>query len=421
MSTTQSTFSPEYEAIIIRLDAQDSDERRRAVYDLENYEANMIIDLLVKSVQDENRAVREAASEILVTLPATVCTHKLAPLLGSDRIEVRNVVAAVLVKYGESAVQDLIPTLVHENEDVRKFSADILGLARNTDAVEELCQAVLNDSVATVVESSIEALGKIGDANALPTLYEIFNKHSGYDLVAVEAIGLIGEPSSIEFLTKNLKADDPMLVFAIIDALGNVGSVDALGPMVQMLPEAPDFLKTQTLITILKIGQSSNTLVLAEKYADLLDMVIHELKDAESVITPLFIHQLGLSPSANTIKVLFEHATDLPASILVSMLKACEGQSEFLPQICALVNHPDDWVSYTAIEALGDSDTKIVQETVLDVLQNGQGIRLLAAMKMAADIRLTEATGHLEALSQNDDEDIRNNADMILKSFLQSQ
>jgi HEAT repeat protein len=49
------------------------------------------------AIQDQNRAVREATSEVMSTLPAESVLPPVVPLLGSNRIEVRNIVASLLV------------------------------------------------------------------------------------------------------------------------------------------------------------------------------------------------------------------------------------------------------------------------------------------------------------------------------------
>lgn len=417
MVEAQEAMKESLENIVERLSAEDSDERRRAVYELEGQETEQILSHLVRAIQDENRAVREAASEILETLPAEHCAAQLTPLLGSERIEVRNVTAAVLVRYGESAVKELIEALRDENEDVRKFSADILGLARNPEAVPELCRTSLEDDVATVAVSAVEALGKIGDSAAHDTLVEILQSGRGMKAEAAEAIGLIADPGAAKVLMSNLDDPDPIIAYAIVDALGNLGSADTLEPLQGMLAQAPDFLEEPICQAVLKIGYKTNSNVLETGPQRMSSFIMNSIDEESEELLPLVQQQLQLVEGEDFLRAWFEHSMTLPASIVVTMIRKAAQLSSFDKEICGMVDHPDEWVGYTALETIPMLASEMGANTVIDTLKNSSGLRLIAAIKTARVLQLEAAVEILETLLEDENEDVRYEAESALNSI----
>ena len=416
-SNVNTELKQKLENILFRLKSSDSDERRWVIYDLGAFEAIAVIDILVEGIQDDNRAVREAASEILESLEPEVCTGKLTPLLGSERIEVRNITASVLVKYGQSAVKDLILALVDPNEDVRKFSADILGLARNSEAVPNLCQSALEDEVSNVAVSAVEALGKIGDPGALPALYKLFDRNRGLEPEVVEAIGLIGQEESVKFLTDRLEQEDPVITFAIIDAFGNLGQASALASLYKFMDTAPDFLRDHICLAILKIGQSANHLVLDEQQVQFMESVFEALTTVEEEVIALVLHQFTLQPNNPTIAEFFNKIETLPSNVIVGLIRHAKGYAGYADALLKLVNHEDDWVAYSALESFDNIPLEQAQPVLLSILKNFSGLRLLAAMRSVELFELKEALDILQILATDEQEEIRTEAQRILDNW----
>jgi HEAT repeat protein len=396
-----------FDAIVERLQAVDSDDRRWAIYSLEEFEPQMAVDYLIQGLQDEHRAVRGAAAEVLETLPAKVCAKKLIPLLGSVRIEVRNIAAGILVRLGAAAVDDLLPALFDENEDVRKFAADILGQARATEAVAALCKAAREDDVKNVVVSAVEALGKIGSKEALPTLYQIFDDDDSIRLESAEAIGLIGESESALFLQERIQDDNYLVTYAIIDALGNIGDARSLPVLIQTLDQVPATMEEPVCRAILKIGQRNNMNVLTDPDSKLCTTVIACCQDQESDLIELAGYQFTLDPSLPVLERFFENVERFPSALVVSLIHAAKQAPQLTESVCKLVNHPDDWVAYTALESLEHFRVDLVQQPVLEMLQSERGLPIIAAIKTAVNLELKEAIPALEKLSTGDSEDLR--------------
>ncbi len=406
----------ELQEIKSRLDSEESDERLWAVYDLENFPPEETVDLLVSAMQDDHRAVREAASEVLGSVPPELSTAKLVPLLGSPRIKVRNITAALLTRYGDAAVEELIIALEDGNEDVRKFAADILGLNGSELSVEGLCKASLDDPVENVSVSAIEALGKIASPKALPTLYKIIEEKKLMVLESIEAIGLIGKSESVPFLVRHLHDDDMMVTFSVIDALGNIGSRNTIQPLIDLLKEKNLMLAEPICRAILKIGER-NKINVFNDYADvLLEPVLNSFSgESNTELGDLLAFQLNLNPSRAVLHSFFEHSHTLPSALLVTMINQVKGEASLLEEVHKMTENPDDWVSYTAIEALSAYSPEEAAPILLELLEKDRETTVMAAIKTAVKMKLAAAKPKLESLTKAENEDIKALAEDAIK------
>ncbi len=417
METLKTVKDANFSTIVKRLQSADSDERRWAVFDMQEYAPHLTIPHLVMAIQDQNRAVREATSEVMSTLPAESVLPPVVPLLGSNRIEVRNIVASLLVQFGQRAVPFLLDGLTHPNEDVRKFVSDILGLTGDQKAVPALSKAALEDEEPNVVAAAIEALGKIRSPLALPSLYKIFEKSEIMKVEAAEAIGLIGNPESAGFLEKNLDSDDPIVKYAVIDALGNLGQLSSLPVLLAAIPLNETLIQEQLCQAVLKIGQARQVNILNQNMA-VLEPVIFRISETEnSNISTALCYQLSLPTDQAVIATFFSNKHVCSTNVLVALIKAASAYEEFIEPISQLKDHPDDWVAYSALEMLGNYPKEKVAPTILAVLAGEESLATIAAVKTAAGMQLTEALPYLKILANSENEDISYAATQALSQF----
>ena len=404
--------------LIQELSSDDSDERMWAVYNLESYENTAIISALIKAVQDEHRAVRGAASEILNGIEPNISTSELVPLLGSDRIEVRNLVASILTKYGSDAVNELIISLNNENEDIRKFAADILGLNGSDMAVDGLCKASLNDDVESVVVTAIEALGKIGSPVALDTLYEIVESKNTYQNEAIEAIGLIGDERSAKFLESQLGKGKTITHFAIIDALGHNGSESSIQTLKEFyLSDAPEVLAEPIVKSILKIGERKQIKIFDTDSNLLSDEFIKVIASSDESTHDLMTVQLSLGLSEPVIKSMFNHYISFSTPLLVSLVKAAEEYPSLINHVVELAKHSDEWVAYSSIESLENYSVELAGPHLIRLLKELDGMPVVAAIKSAISLQLDEAKPVIQYLTESENIDICETAIQALKAF----
>ncbi len=404
----------ELAGVVANLSAEDSDTRRWAVYDLESYPPELTLEHLVAGIQDEHRAVREAAAEVLESVPTALSLPELTPLLGSSRIEVRNIVAALIAKFGDAAVDYLVEALAHENEDVRKFSADILGLAESDRAVESLV-AALYDPVENVGVSAAEALGKIKSPQALPHLIKAFEDRDYLKRECAEAIGLVGQAEGAHFLKDRLLAIQDLLIqFAVVDALGSAGDAEVLDFLEVNFEAFPDQLHVPAVMSMLRIASRVDIRLLTRTGTPL-DTLITAAMEADEEFQQLFIEQIDEELPAEVLARLVHAHGQLNSRVLVALIKAATPHTELRQFALEMVDHLDDWVSYTAIEQLVDFEPAAVRAALKRVLAGDRNLPQLAAMKVVHRLGLAEGKDWIAPFLESDDEDLRAVAEQVLK------
>jgi len=400
-------LSPFLKEIAERMQDPDSDERRWALFDLEGQHGESVVKLLVSGIQDPHRAVREAAAEVLESQRPSDCGPHLIPLLGHETIEVRNAAAAVLVNFGEESVVDLIPALKDGNEDVRKFSADILGLAGSPEAVPHLCEAARSDAVDNVVVSAIEALGKIGSADAVPVLNEILSRGEGMEAETIEALGLIGDTAAIDPLMAMLSNEDPIIAYAAVDALGNLGDLQVLPRLIDYLDEAAEFMIEPLVMAIMGIGHKNGRNVFEAANENVIKAAVLLLAEGHQDATKRFVELTQQGMSESLLRQFFNHIKRLPPNVVVPLVKSIPADGDFSAELASMTRHEDEWVAYTAMETLTRHDPDSARSLTLEMLRNMDGLRLMAAIRSAGELQLVEALPVLETLQTSENEDIQ--------------
>ncbi len=405
------------EAIVANLSADDSDTRRWAVYDLEQFPPEHTIEHLTARIQDEHRAVREAAAEVLESVPPELWLRQLTPLLGSPRIEIRNLVAALISKFGDATVEYLLEALAHENEDVRKFSADILGLAESETAVEGLAKA-LYDPAENVGVSVAEALGKIKSPKALPYLIEAFKSRDYLKRECAEALGLLGMVEGAHFLMDQLlTADDLLIQFAIVDALGNAGDSQVLEFMEKNFNTLPEPLQEPSVMGMLKIASREGIRFLTRAGLPL-EALIAAAQEADEDFQQLFIEQIDEKVPLDVLTGLVTNREALNTRVLVALIKVAAPQSQLHQFIIDMVEYDDDWISYTAIEHLTGLELAKVIDVLKGVLGGDRNLPQLAAMKMVQRLGLSNAKEMVAQFLESEDEDLRAMAEQVTEQQL---
>jgi HEAT repeat protein len=102
----------------------------------------------------------------------------------------RNGEMEVLIAFGDISVPHLTKLLTADNEEVRNFSAVMLGDIGNPQAVMPLIDA-LQDSEANVRHGAATALGKIGDCRAVLPLQKMDKGDFWDHLYASAALALL--------------------------------------------------------------------------------------------------------------------------------------------------------------------------------------------------------------------------------------
>ncbi|MBI5464515.1 MAG: HEAT repeat domain-containing protein [Ignavibacteriales bacterium] len=240
----------------------DADVRRQAAEELENDSGLASIAALSAALGDESKGVRDVASRSLLTIGGVRVASGIVEYIADTNIVTRNLASELLVQLGDAAVQALQPYLHDKDRDIRKFAVDILGLIGNPSTVDNII-SLLRDGDENVAISAIEALGNIKSRAAIGALKDVFS-FTGFSGASVaEAFGKIGDEESAEYLlvlfsrASTMPEADPLVRFALIEALAQCGRPSALTGLYGSLRTAHGKLWQTTMHAIVSICERS--------------------------------------------------------------------------------------------------------------------------------------------------------------------
>jgi len=227
-----------------------------------------------------------------------------------------------LTRSGSMAVDPLIHALCDDSDHIRREAAETLGQIGDPRAIKPLITALHDASVR--VEAG-EALVSIGDSAVEPLIRELLEGDMPARRTAAEALGRIGSGQAVMPLIAAITADDDGLRRKAADALVAIGE-PSIEPLIRLFAEDDDVHLTAAL-ALERIGSPA------------IQPLCDALRDADSrlrVGSAEVLDRLGWSPSNDTEKAYYliakEHWTGL----------AREGTPAVGPLVRALSDCSDD-------------------------------------------------------------------------------
>ena len=208
--------------------------------------------LIARLCIEPSRAVREMIVLALRKTESDAVMDHAVRLLGSDDPYIRNEMAALLQAKGEASLPWLTKAQQHLDPDVRKLAleaacqipgehtatllrealsdpdpnvvisaVEIIGGTASQSFREALEQLAREASSPMLLLAVIDALGSIGDERSLQILMEKLGGKGDFSFPIVQAVGKLGDSRHLQFL--ELHSETPHLRNEIIDALLNLG------------------------------------------------------------------------------------------------------------------------------------------------------------------------------------------------------
>ncbi|MEO5817688.1 MAG: HEAT repeat domain-containing protein [Gemmatimonadaceae bacterium] len=215
-----------------QLKSSDDAVRLKAVRAIESVDEGLG-DALVGVLGDRSWRVRRAAAEGLARGHIVSVRDQLLATLQERHRDpaVLNAALTALIR----AEQDVVPPLValldpaDPDDDLRTYAALALGLLEDSRAVPALVKT-LDDANANVRFHAIEALGRVRSrASAMAVAAIAETRDFSVAFAALDTLAMIGEPSVAPRILPLL--EDDLLQTAAADALGRLGSEDAIVPL----------------------------------------------------------------------------------------------------------------------------------------------------------------------------------------------
>jgi HEAT repeat protein len=157
--------------------------RRTAIRDLAACpEAAMdLCDLLEREVSPSVRAVLFST---LIHLQSSAVAGRLAELLRSDDVPLRNAAIEALQEMPDAVAPHLQRLLSDDDSDVRIFAVNILAVLRHVQAPEWLASVVRADAHINVCAAAVDGLAEVGGPEALGDLADLRQRFAGNAFMA---------------------------------------------------------------------------------------------------------------------------------------------------------------------------------------------------------------------------------------------
>lgn len=222
---------PVVEPLIKVLGYGNKDMRAQAVGVLGQLKDVRAVEPLIKILLDRDKALREAAAKALDKIGWKPEQGEAAAIYWITKGNFTKCLAI-----GKSAAPALIKTLADVDHEVREEAARALGQLHDPRAVEPLIRALEKpDQGRWVREAAATALGQLGDARAVEPLIKAFNDDN-VKWKAINALVQLGDVS-VGPLLRVLSNTQGWVCYAAAEALGQLGDVRAVDPLIKILGE----------------------------------------------------------------------------------------------------------------------------------------------------------------------------------------
>ena len=381
------------------LSSADDSIRRHAAQALAEADERAIFPL-IKALRDDNYGVQDAAMRSLITIGGEVVAHMVVPLLRKDSF-LRNTAVLILTELGRVSVPLLYPLLYDKDEDVRKFSLDIMGEIKE-DVLPEKIMPLVNDLNANVRAAAIKAIGEIMYKGGIFRVIDALKDEEWVAFSALECLGKLKEESAVDQITELLSSNSVALRHAAVETLGELGSVRASEALLKHLPKAAHDEKSAAIRSLMQIGITPSMSEVSDVLKELFEKAedwdernialkgLVELKESSAIDTVMNVAG-SLDPSVpedeerlcrimdalrgfgcapEFMNLLKDPLVKFRAKVIAATLMGELQCEEAVPELVNLLQEGGRDVRRACIEALGQMRTPEAKHAILETLED---------------------------------------------------
>ncbi len=222
-------YSKEISDAIEGLKSIDPQIRRSAVESI-SFNQNLpatVIKLLASRLADSDKGVRDSVSFALINLENPEIGSLIVPFISSNDISIRNLAGEVLLKKGTVVIDSMVDYLDKGDDDDKKFIIDILGLIGDPGPAEKFLEILYKTENENVVLACIEAIGNIKYEKAVPEIIKFYEVSELFSPTIIEALGKIGSSEALQFIMKKFHEVDELTKFSMIESIGLIGNEES--------------------------------------------------------------------------------------------------------------------------------------------------------------------------------------------------
>ena len=208
---------------------------------------------LIKALRDNNLGVQDAAMRSLMSIRGESTVYMVLPLLRENSY-LRNTALIILKEMGNIAVPLLYLLLNDRDDDVRKFALDLIHDIQYCTYPEKLVEMLTGDPNANVRAAAAKTIGRLEYKKAVPQLVKALKDEEWVCFSALEAITHIGDNNSFDAIMELLLSPSETIRFAAIEALGAIGTSEAVQCLADHIPRTDGFERSSTIKSLVRTG-----------------------------------------------------------------------------------------------------------------------------------------------------------------------
>ena len=192
---------------------------------------------------ESDPAVLAAKIRALGTISDAKTVEVVLDLAAKNSELVRESVTVALCKIVDPEPQERIWQygLAHGNGIVRAYAARVCGRLKLEFAVPALRKQIADDSHWLARAEAALTLGTLKDANAMSVMRKMVNSDPAEktQLAAMDALGMFGDIAqmAVPLIVKQTESSQWQLRIAACDALGEIGSMEAVDPLITRMEQ----------------------------------------------------------------------------------------------------------------------------------------------------------------------------------------
>jgi HEAT repeat protein len=303
---------------------------------------------------------------------------------------------ALVVGWLEGAAVERALTRLLGREDAR---GEVLeALVRHGSRVTDLLIEQLESEDLEVRRAAVVALGRIGDASAVPALIEILEEDAELVIHAADALAKIGDPRAFDALLALVGDASAAVRQAVVGALNSLGSPEMPGRVLPLLGDADPNVRESAVKIAGYFG-----------YPGCVDPLLERCRDEDERVRRAAVEHLPYLEDERATPALvraLRHETPKVRAAAAGAMAQAEGP-EISTHLIEALGDEDSWVRYFAARSLG---RRRVVESTSALAKLAQADRAnhvrIAAVEALGEIGGERAARFVAPLVNSDDSDL---------------
>lgn len=185
----------------------DMEQMQEVIISLTRSSDSEIVDIFINMLTSNiNVEISSILKESIKKIGGSYVIKEMLRLLESEEAYIRSFAFEILMAVGNDNIDMIIEEVEHSDKNKKKFIVDILGHLANEKSIPALLKC-LDDEDENIIQSTVEALGNIGDRSVVNNLIKIFPICNLWTKYAIfDAIHRIGDQRDISRM-KNMLND----------------------------------------------------------------------------------------------------------------------------------------------------------------------------------------------------------------------